>query len=103
MAYSPVVNWNMVSLLFVLTAAHNLRSTNIDLNSAFVQSSLPKPIYFELPPGYFNKEGKETVFKVTRSLYGNVYAAKLGFKLLQDILVQKLSLTCSVLDSCLYF
>jgi hypothetical protein len=75
-----VVNWSTVWLLFVLTAANNLHSTTIDFNSAFVQSSLPKPIYLELPPGYSKKEGKDTVFKVIKSLYGDVRAAKLWFK-----------------------
>jgi hypothetical protein len=101
--YSPVVNWSTVRLLFVLTAANNPHRTTIDFNSAFVQSSLPKPIYLELPPGYSNKEGKDTVFKVTKSLYGDVSAAKLWFKHLRGILVQKLGFICSVIDSCLYF
>ena len=44
--YSPVVDWSTVRLLFIITVAQQLNSTTIDFNAAFVQSSLPEPIYF---------------------------------------------------------
>jgi hypothetical protein len=70
--YSPVVDWSTIRLLFVLTAAQGLKTKTIDFNAAFVQSDLPKPIYLELPPGY-SVPGSD---KVTKSLYGDVRAAK---------------------------
>ena len=50
--FSPVVAWSTVRLLFVHMVEKGLQSTTINFNSAFVQSSLPEPIYLELPPGY---------------------------------------------------
>jgi hypothetical protein len=49
----------------------------IDFNAAFVQSALPEPIYLELPPGYASTNA-DMVYKVTRSLYGDVRAENYG-------------------------
>ena len=100
--FSPVVDWSTVCLMFILTVAQELQSTTIDFNSAFVQSSLPEPIYLELPPGY-SVPGHDRVYKVDKSLYGNVHAANLWYKHLSAALVEKMGLTWSTIDSCLYF
>ena len=100
--YSPVVDWSTVRLLFILTVAQQLRSTTIDFNAAFVQSDLPEPIYLELPPGY-GVPGEDRVYKVIKSLYGDIRAAKLWYKHLSSALVSKMGFTKSTIDSCLYF
>jgi hypothetical protein len=102
--YSPVVDWSTVRLLFVLTAAQGLKTQTIDFNAAFVQADLPaEPLYLELPPGY-GIPGKDKVYKVTKSLYGDVRAAKLWYKKhLSSALVDKLGMTKSCIDTCLYF
>ncbi|KAI2509575.1 hypothetical protein MHU86_4836 [Fragilaria crotonensis] len=100
--YSPVVDWSTVRLLFILTVAQFLKSTTIDFNAAFVQSDLPEPIYLELPPGY-SVPGEDKVYKVIKSLYGDVRAAKLWYQHLSAALVDKLGFQRSTIDSCLYF
>ena len=100
--YSPVVDWSTVRLLFVLTVAQQLKSTTIDFNAAFVQSDLPEPIYLELPPGY-TIPGEDKVYKVVKSLYGDIRAAKLWCKHLSAALVDNLGFRRSTIDSCLYF
>ena len=100
--YSPVVDWSTVRLLFILTVAQMLRSTTIDFNAAFVQSELPEPIYLELPPGY-GVPGADKVYRVVKSLYGDIRAAKLWYKHLSNALISKMGFTKSTIDSCLYF
>ena len=100
--YSPVVDWSTVRLLFVLSVARGLKSKTIDFNAAFVQSTLPEPIYLELPPGY-TVHGQDTVYKVSKSLYGDVRAAKLWYKHLSDALTTKMGFQKSSIDSCLYY
>jgi hypothetical protein len=97
-----VVDWSTVRLLFVLSVARGLKSKTIDFNAAFVQSTLPEPIYLELPPGYI-VHGQDTVYKVSKSLYGDVRAAKLWYKHLSDALVSKMGFHKSMIDSCLYY
>lgn len=100
--YSPVVDWSSVRLLFVLTVAQQLKSTTIDFNAAFVQSDLPEPIYLELPPGYSSAPGDDKVYKVVKSLYGDVRAAKLWYKHLSSALVDNMGFHKSSIDSCLF-
>ena len=77
--FSPVVDWSTVRLLFILTVAQRLKSRTIDFNAAFVQSDLPEPIYLELPPGY-TVPNEDKVYRVDKSLYGDVRAARLWYK-----------------------
>ena len=91
-----------VRLLFVLTVAQQLKSTTIDFNAAFVQSELPEPIYLELPPGYSSAPGEDKVYKVVKSLYGDIRAAKLWYKHLSSALVDKMGFRKSSIDSCLF-
>ena len=100
--FSPVVDWSTVRLLFVLTAARGLKTQTIDFNAAFVQADLPTPLYLELPPAYSVK-GEDKVYKVTKSLYGDVRASKLWYKHLSSCLVDKMKMKKSDIDSCLYY
>jgi transposase InsO family protein len=99
--YSPVVDWSTVRLLSILATAQHLHSITIDFTSAFVQSTLPAPIYLELPPGY-SVPGEDRVFKVFKSLYGDIRAAKLWYQYLCDALVKKLGFHRSSIDPCLF-
>jgi Reverse transcriptase (RNA-dependent DNA polymerase) len=101
--FSPVVAWSTVRLLFVLTVAKRLRSTTIDFNNAFVQSTLPEPIYLELPPGYTSLKDTDHVYKVSKSHYGDVWASKPRYTHLCTILIKQLKFTISNVDSCLFF
>jgi Reverse transcriptase (RNA-dependent DNA polymerase) len=94
--YSPVVDWSTVHLLFVLTVAHtHLATKTIDFNAAL--STLLEPMYLELPLRYSSSSG-DMVYKVVRSLYGDIRAAKLGYKHLRTILLTKLGFCISVVD-----
>jgi hypothetical protein len=66
-------------MVFNLSIAHDLVSTQVDFRNAFVQSSLPKPIYVELPKG-MKPVGGPKVLKVYKSLYGDRRAPQLWFK-----------------------
>ena len=97
-----MVDWSTICLLFVLTVAQQLKSTTIDFNAAFVQSTLPEPIYLELPPGY-SVNGQDKVYKVFKSLYGDIRAAKLWYTHLSFVVVSSMGFTRRIIDSCLYF
>lgn len=99
--FSPVVDWSTVRLLFILTVAQGLKSRTIDFNAAFVQSDLPEPIYLELPPGYAVLN-EDKVYRVDKSLYGDVRAARLWYKHLTMALLTKMGFVKSTIDSCLY-
>ena len=80
--YAPVVNWNTVRLLLILTAQLGLATQQVDYTAAFVHAEIDKPpnfdemspeeqrrqgVYVEMPRG-FAQAGK--VLKLRKSLYG---------------------------------
>ena len=80
--WAPVVSWNTVRLMLVLTAIMGLHSRQVDYTAAFVHADIDKPpnwnqmtederqkwgVYVEMPQG-FQQEGK--VLKLNKSLYG---------------------------------
>ena len=100
--FAPVVDWGTVRLMFVLTVAQNLCTTQIDFDNAFVQSELPEPIYMEVPPGYQSADG-DKVFEVTKSLYGDCRAPRLWYLHLRSKLEgPRLNFKASEKDSCLF-
>jgi hypothetical protein len=81
--YAPVVEWSTVRLLLILSVQHNLPTVSIDFKNAFVQSSLPEPIYVRLPWGY-GKGLEDQVLEVHKSLYGDRRAPQLWYKFLKS-------------------
>ena len=93
-------------MLFAFTIQGNLASQHIDFKNAFVQSSLPNPIYLELPPGGYrdHPSNQGCILEVTQSLYGDRCAPKLWFEHCQRILTSPNYgfTTHDSLDPCLF-
>jgi hypothetical protein len=78
--YAPVVQWSTIRLMFNLMIAHDLKSTQIDFRNAFVQSTLPEPIYIHSPSGLKDRSKKDHCLKVIKILYGDRRAPQLWVK-----------------------
>ena len=80
--FAPVVDWGTLRLIFALTVQYDLASQHIDFKNAFVQSSLPAPIYLELPPGGYKSHPSNLgkILEVSKSLYGDRRAPKLWYE-----------------------
>jgi hypothetical protein len=67
--YAPVVAWQTIRLMMILSAVLTLVTKQVDYTAAFVQATLDegKQVYVEMPRG-FKKAGK--VLKLHRALYG---------------------------------
>ena len=100
----PVVEWVTVRLLFTLGLVEDWKTASIDFANAFMQASLPEPIFLELPPGYAeaNPELANKVIKVKTSLYGDRRAANLWYQKIAATLVDNLKFSSSELDPCLF-
>lgn len=101
--YAPVVEWSTVRLLLTLAVTRNLCTTQIDFKNAFVQSTLPEPIYVELPPGGYGNhpENKGQVLEVHKSLYGDRRAPKLWYIHLRTKL-EEIGFNVDKNDACLF-
>ena len=84
--YSPVVDLSPVGRLFIPMVNRRQKSVTINLNTAFVQSNLPKPINPELPPGYLVID-EDRMYQVGKSRHEDVGVAKLGYNYLSAALV----------------
>ena len=87
--WAPVVSWNTVRLLLVLSSLLNLATRQVDYTAAFVHADIDKPpnwkhmsadeqerwgVYLEMPKG-FQEPGM--VLKLKKSLYGLRQAPRL--------------------------
>jgi Reverse transcriptase (RNA-dependent DNA polymerase) len=60
---------NTVRILFSIAVNHNLTLYQLDVKNIFLQGTLDKEVYMELPPGH-NKEGDATIVcKLNKSIY----------------------------------
>jgi hypothetical protein len=99
--FAPVVEWSTIRLLFNLSIAYNLTTTQIDFKNAFVQSSLPSPIFLSMPPGGYSKQYPGKVLKVSKSLYGDRRAPRLWYLHLRQAMEHR-GFVASTLDPCLF-
>lgn len=112
--YAPVVNWNTVRLLLILSAQLKLANTQIDFVAAFVNADIDLPpdydlmspeeqarqgVFVDMPRG-FGKPG--TVLKLKKSLYGLSQSPRNFGNYTRDLLV-KIGFEQQIdVDPCLY-
>jgi Reverse transcriptase (RNA-dependent DNA polymerase) len=100
--FAPVVEWSTVRLMFTMAVTKNLKTTQIDFRNAFVQSTLPEPIFLDLPPNNrYRRSYPNKVLKVNKSLYGDKRAPKLWFNHLTTALLA-MGFNQSTMDQCLF-
>jgi hypothetical protein len=96
--FAPVVSWNTVRLLLVLSIELGLATKQVDYTAAFVHADIDKPpnydtmtadqkaksgVYVDMPRG-FSKPGK--VLKLRKALYGLKNSPRCFFLHLKDVL-----------------
>ena len=109
--FAPVVSWNTVRILLILSVILELETKQVDYVNAFCQAPLTKPVYIQPPAGWrkLNRMGlsgdytfkEDHVLKLTRSLYGMADSPKNFFEHLKSNL-EKVGFKQSNLDPCLF-
>ena len=108
-SFAPVVSWNTVRVLLVLTVVLGLKSTQVDYLAAFCQAPIDTEVYIDPPRGWerLNQMGLPITFKpghvlrLKRSLYGLVQSPKNFFQHLKSNLI-KTGFRQSDHDPCLF-
>jgi hypothetical protein len=98
--YSPVVDWATSCMILTVSVKYSLHVTQVNFNNAFVQAPLKELMFMSLPPGFDQQTGK--CLRLTKSLYGHKFAAKLIYELLRDALTNKLGFYVSPSNHCLF-
>ena len=97
--YAPVVSWETIRMLLVLSIKLGLKTKQVDYTAAFVQSTIKEEVYVELPKGFPQKGNK--VLKLLRCLYGLKQAPRNWFLHLKEKL-EACHLVQSKSDPCLF-
>jgi len=78
--YAPVASWSSIRMLMTIALHKKWVTKQIDFSNAFVQASLPHPVYVALPAMFHDSSGiptNELCLKLQKSLYGQRDAPKL--------------------------
>jgi hypothetical protein len=67
--FSTVSRTENIRLILTICAAQNWSFATFDVKQAFVNATLPKPVYLKIPVGFEGDTSKQ-VYKVTKALYG---------------------------------
>ena len=92
--YSPVVHLPTVRLVTALSAQLSLKSTQIDVLSAYLNAKIKETLYIKLPDG--------RIVKLIKAIYGLKQAGREWYNLLSSEL-QTLGYSRSINDKCLFF
>ncbi|GJR24286.1 ribonuclease H-like domain-containing protein [Tanacetum coccineum] len=68
--FSPVVKMSTVRYVIALSVTNNWPLFQLDVNNAFLYGDLDEEIYMTIPKGFVNKDKKNKVYKLVKSLYG---------------------------------
>lgn len=103
--WSPVVQWQTVRLMLVLSSMLDLKSAQADITAAFVHADLPESeqVYVHQPRGFKvnMNDGHEYVLKLNKTLYGLKQAPRHFFQYLTRHL-EKHGVMQSNCDPCLF-
>ena len=100
--YAPVIDWGTLRMLLALSVQHGMTTMQVDFKQAFIQAPLDRPMFISLPPGIKElPEYQGKVLKVTQSLYGHRFGAKLFYELLVERL-GTIGFKPSEYDPCLF-
>ena len=90
--------------MFIFQCILGLQSQIIDLTNAFAQAYIPsgEPVFIELPRDFKSDGGQhDVVFKLNKSLYGQVKAARLCYEKLRNVLLER-GFVMNKVDPCLF-
>jgi hypothetical protein len=104
-AYSPVVNWSTVRMLFTLSLIHDWHGRQIDYVNAFCQAEVTRDIYMNIPRGTHFIDNiintREHILLLKKSLYGLKESSRCWFDTLKSGLIKR-GFTQSTYDPCLF-
>ena len=102
-SFSATLRATSMRTLLAMAAGEKLKLEHFDVTSAFTQSKIDCDIYVEPPKGFVPKiDGKPTVLKLLKALYGTKQASKLWQDTLAKHLTENMGFKRSTADPCLF-
>ena len=97
--FAPVVSWNTVRLMLIMSLIMGLATKQVDYTAAFVQAPIDEDVFVEMPRG-FSQPRK--VLKLKRSLYGLKQSPRNFFQFLKGNLERIGFRNNQDIDPCLF-
>lgn len=97
--FAPVVRYTSIRILLSYAAHMNLKITQMDAVTAFLNGYLSEEIYIEQPEGYADGTGRYC--KLIKSIYGLKQSPRVWNETLNEALIGH-GLTRSISDQCIY-
>mmetsp|Transcript_15060 Transcript_15060/g.36762 ORF Transcript_15060/g.36762 Transcript_15060/m.36762 type:complete len:970 (-) Transcript_15060:1237-4146(-) len=97
--WAPVVNWNTVRLMLILSQVLKLSTQQVDYTTAFLHAPIEEEVYVAMPRG-FSEPGK--VLKLKRCLYGLKQSPRNFFQFLKSNLEEIGFVPQTDVDPCLF-
>jgi len=94
--FAPVVSIQGARMAMAFACANGFIIRHVDVQSAFVQSTLDEEVYIYLPGD------KTKVYKLNKSLYGLKQAGRKWFTHISDVLVNKFDFLASAAEPCIF-
>ena len=101
--FSPTMQVKTLRTMLAMAANDsNVMTESWDVSTAFLHAPMDEEVYIEQPVGY-EKEGKEKVCRMRKSMYGTKQASRNWHKTVHDVLTSKsVGFVQSKSDACLY-
>ena len=97
--FAPVARLSSIRTVIALAASEDWELHQMDVKSAYLNSTIDTAVYMRLPPGY-SRKGKVALVK--RGIYGLRQSSNLWHKTLTTAF-NKLELTCSAVDHGVFY
>lgn len=101
--YAPVTRLSLVRAVLAFANKHNLTMFQLDVKTAFLNSTVLEEIYIEIPDGiaYTDEEKRSKVCKLEKSLYGLKTSPKRWYETFFETM-KELGFTTNENDPCLF-
>lgn len=99
--FAPTTRLETLRLLLSILGTRNWAGRQLDVKSAFLNSTLEKPVFMDQPEGYVDPSNPTWVLRLNKAIYGLKQSPRLWNKELHGALVS-IGLTQSTLDPTLY-
>jgi Reverse transcriptase (RNA-dependent DNA polymerase)/gag-polypeptide of LTR copia-type/Integrase core domain/GAG-pre-integrase domain len=98
--FAPTVKLSTLRALFALAAIKNMEIHQMDVNNAYLNGTLARPVYMRLPAGFASPDMK-MVMKLKKGLYGLRQSGRIWYCLMRKELI-KLGFSPLNADPCVF-
>lgn len=99
--FSPVVRHSTLRLLIALSVNLELRTTHLDVTTAFLNGSLTETVFMMQPEGLNNSANNNYVLRLKRAIYGLKQASRVWYEKVENVL-KVLGYKKSKYEPCVY-